>query len=271
MLGADMKAIDGDPGVGAHREGDKDELIRQLQEAIRARDEFVAIAAHELRNPMTPILMQVQILLRTAKNPQRCKADVLIPKLEVLEEAIQEFVRRSTVLLETSRIASENVRIDATHVNASDIVRRVAERASLTARMAKCSLRVDVQSDVEGYWDRVALEQITENLLSNALKFGAGKPVFVGLQADASTAHIIVRDNGIGISERDRERIFGRFERAVTQREHGGFGVGLWLTQRLTAAMGGNIAIHSEPGQGTSFTVTLPLRAIQPGDKSRDD
>ena len=95
--------------------------------------------------------------------------------------------------------------------------------------------------------------------MSNAIKFGAGKPVDVALRADGRAARLTIRDRGIGISEEDRARIFKRFERAVTRREHGGFGVGLWLANQLVAAMGGAVAVESAPGEGTNFTVTLPL------------
>jgi signal transduction histidine kinase len=102
-----------------------------------------------------------------------------------------------------------------------------------------------------------------ENLLSNAIKFGAGKPVGVALAADGGTARLTVRDQGIGISEEDQGRIFQRFERAVTRREHGGFGIGLWLVHQLVLTMGGAIAVVSALDAGTTFTVTLPLGGAQ--------
>src|SRR3712207_2035844 len=125
--------------------------------------------------------------------------------------------------------------------------------------MARSELRADLQEGVVGMWDRLALEQVAENLLSNAIKFGAGKPVGIALSSDGCTARLAVRDRGIGIPEEARARIFQRFERAVTRREHGGFGVGLWLANRLVVAMGGVVAVESAPGEGTTFTVTLPL------------
>ena len=243
----------------AHGEADKDRLIAELREAVRARDEFVAIAAHELRNPMTPILMQVHNLVTAAANPRRCRPEILAPRLELLEHAVRDFVRRSTTLLDVSRVAAGNLRIELAAVDLSSVVRGVVDRAGVAARMARSDLQADLQEGVVGLWDRLALEQVAENLLSNALKFGAGKPVDVALRADGRAARLAVRDRGIGISEDDRARIFRRFERAVARREHGGFGVGLWLAGRLVAAMGGAIAIEGAPGEGTTFTVTLPL------------
>ena len=254
---------DGGGQDGGRGEADKDRLIGELREAVRARDEFVAIAAHELRNPMTPILMQVHTLTAAARNPRRCRPEVLGPRLELLEHAVREFVRRSTALLDVSRVAAGNVRIELSEVDFSHVVRGVVDRAGVAARMARSSVEADLQEGVIGTWDRLALEQVAENLLSNALKFGAGKPVAVTLSADALAARLAIRDRGIGISEEDRARIFGRFERAVTRREHGGFGIGLWLANQLVTAMGGTIAVEGAPGEGTTFTVILPLAGAE--------
>jgi signal transduction histidine kinase len=246
-------------GENGRSEADKDRLIEELREAVRTRDEFVAIAAHELRNPMTPILMQVHNLAGAARDPRRCRPELLAPRLELLEHAVRDFVRRATTLLDVSRIAAGNVRVEPTEVDLSHVVRGVVDGAAVAARMAHCPLELNLQEGVVGMWDRLAVEQVAENLLSNAIKFGAGKPVGVVLRSDGQTARLVVRDRGIGISEKDRARIFGRFEQAVGQREHGGFGVGLWLVSQLIAAMGGGIAIESMPGEGSTFTVTLPL------------
>ncbi|MBV8702893.1 MAG: HAMP domain-containing histidine kinase [Acetobacteraceae bacterium] len=248
----------GDQGGGGG-EADRDRLVAALREAVRARDEFVAIAAHELRNPMTPILLQVGALLAAARSPRQCRPEVLVPRLEALELAVQEFVRRATTLLDVSRVAAGNVRIERAAVDLSGVVRGVVERAGIAARKARSRLEADLQEGVVGSVDRLALEQVAENLLSNAIKFGAGRPVRVALRADGRTARLVVRDQGVGISEEDRARVFQRFERAVARREHGGFGVGLWLANQLVVAMGGAIGVESEPGAGTTFTVSLPL------------
>src|ERR1700709_2488036 len=182
-------------------EVDKDRLIEELREAVRARDEFVAIAAHELRNPMTPILMQGGLLLAAARSPDRCRPDVITPRLEQLEMAVTEFVRRSTTLLDVSRIAAGNVRIEVAEVNFSPLIRGVVSRTAVAARRARCRLDEELQESVVGMWDPLALEQVAENLLTNATKFGAGHPIAVVLQSDPQTAKLIIRDEGIGISE----------------------------------------------------------------------
>src|SRR3954471_14711014 len=135
--------------TGSGRDGDgsqanKDRLIEELRAAVQARDEFVAIAAHELRNPMTPILMQVSGLAAAARDPRRCRPELLAPRLEAVEFAVREFVRRSTALLDVSRIAAGNVRIELTEVDLTGADRGVVERAGVAARMARSPLQADL-------------------------------------------------------------------------------------------------------------------------------
>lgn len=208
---------------------------------------------------MTPILLQIGSLLAATRDPRRCRPELLTPRMENLELAVREFVRRSTKLLDISRIAAGNHRVEIADVELSQIVGRVVARSGAAARMARSSLLADLQEDVVGRCDALALEQVADNLLSNALKFGAGRPVQVSLRSDGQTASLTVRDKGMGIADEDRARIFQRFEQAVTRRDHGGFGVGLWLVNQLTQAMNGSIEIESVPGEGTAFTVILPV------------
>jgi signal transduction histidine kinase len=118
--------------------------------------------------------------------------------------------------------------------------------------------------EVLGHWDRTALEQIAGNLLSNAIKYGAGRPVEVVVKAEPEVATLIVRDHGMGIAEADCERIFQRFERAVSPAERSGFGVGLWIARQLAVAHGGDIAVESLPGVGSIFTARLPRGIHEP-------
>jgi K+-sensing histidine kinase KdpD len=119
-----------------------------------------------------------------------------------------------------------------------------------------------VQQGVVASANRLALGQILDNLLLNAIKYGAGHPIEVGLEADAETFWLIVRDHGIGMSSEAQARIFQRFERAVATGTQGGFGAGLWVVGQLVDAMGGHIAVDSEPGRGSTFAVTLPRASV---------
>jgi signal transduction histidine kinase len=125
-----------------------------------------------------------------------------------------------------------------------------------------------VPKGVFGTWDRLAVEQILDNLISNALKFGAGKPIDISLATDGSGVRLTIRDHGDGISPGDQARTFGRFEQEVGKRQHGGFGIGLWLAHRLVGAMGGEITIESPADGGTAFLVRLPWHMA--GAKQKD-
>jgi signal transduction histidine kinase len=137
----------------------------------------------------------------------------------------------------------------------SEIIDRFCEQASATG----CDIRYD-SVVVTGLWDRLRLDQVFTNLLSNALKYGRGKPVHVRVEAEGDRARLTVRDRGIGISLDDQARIFGRFERAVSERNFGGLGLGLWIAKQIIDRHGGTIAVDSEPGEGSTFIVELPCQ-----------
>ena len=124
---------------------------------------------------------------------------------------------------------------------------------------------------VVGHWDRERVEQAIENLVENAVKYGQGKPVEIDLRTDHGEVVLQVIDHGVGIDEDHQKRIFERFERAVSTRDFGGLGLGLWIARRVVEASGGRIAVRSAPGQGAEFTVRLPIRPGGPGDTGGRD
>jgi signal transduction histidine kinase len=231
----------------------------ELTMAITARDQFLSVAAHELRNPITPIFGHVQLLLKVARSADDAKLERIISGLEQLDQLTERYVRRATMLLDLSRITAGKLELDPVPIDLSSLVRDVIQSLTPAAHHAGSPLGVNVADRVRGMWDRLAVEQITDNLLSNAIKYGAGQPIKITLTSDGTTASLHVQDNGIGISEADQARIFGRFERAVTRRAHGGFGIGLWVVRQLVDALGGEIVVMSKPGSGSTFTVTLPI------------
>ncbi len=239
-----------------------DRLRRENQElraAVQARDDFIAIAAHELRNPMTPLIAQVEILRNLARQHGSAIPERLSNGLERLDRIASQYMKRATTLLDISRLTSGRFGLEPARLDASGLVREAAEAIAPYAARAGCALSLAIEDNLVGVGDRLALEQITDNLLSNAIKYGAGKPIHLALARDAAGLHLSVRDHGIGISEEDKARIFARFERAVAREHTGGFGVGLWVVGQLVAIMGGAIAISSQPGEGSTFTVRLPF------------
>ena len=249
-------------------QNEPEDLIETLIAAVRVRDELISITAHELRTPMTPILLQVERLLATTRRgTRRDQFAAMIQELDLLRRLIQNYIRRATTLLDVSRTTSGKLQLDLALVDFSGVVRQIIDELSTGARLAACDIATSIEDGVVGLWDQLGIEEIVENLLSNAIKYGAGRPIDIALSCDGVAAWLEVTDRGIGISEEDQARVFGRFERAVAQRHQGGFGIGLWLVQQLVKAMGGKISIKSRTGEGSVFTVMLPLKPSVPDEE----
>lgn len=259
-------------GEPADRRDDAHDALSQLRrrnaelaEAVSARDRFIAVAAHELRNPMTSLYLRVQQLAKTVESPDAYDHQRVARELARLDRLMERYVKRATMLLDVSRIAAgKGVALQPAAVDFSALLREAIEDLRPAAKHAGSPLELRVADEVRGRWDRLALAQIIENILSNAIKFGAGKPIEIALAANAGTAAFRVTDHGVGISRLDRTRIFERFERARGAQQHGGFGVGLWLVRELVDAMGGHIDIVSAPDAGSTFTIILPLAPTVP-------
>jgi signal transduction histidine kinase len=237
----------------------------ELAEAVNARDQFIAVAAHELRNPMAALYLRVQQLTRIVASPAGVDSQRVARELARLDRVMEHYVKRATMLLDVSRIAAgKGITLQPEAVDFSALLRDTVEEQRPAVTHAGSSLKLDIAEGVRGEWDRVALTQIIENIVTNAIKFGAGKPIEISLAGDAETASFRVRDHGIGISKLDQKRIFERFERTRGARPHGGFGIGLWLVRELVDTMGGDIDIASTPGAGSTFTITLPLAPTVP-------
>src|SRR5690242_1550706 len=192
------------------REAALEARIVELEGELEARDDFLAIAAHELRNPMTPIGAQVELL--RSKLPEKAGGELtgLIQGLKRLEHLVDAYLRRATVLLEVSRISTGNLRLDVAEVSLSALVHRVVANMIPLAERAGCRVGLRVQEGILARCDTMAMEQVLENLLSNAVRYGPGKPVEVAFAREGDVARLSVRDEGIGIPERDQAKIFER-------------------------------------------------------------
>lgn len=243
-------------------DADKERLIEELRAAVAARDEFIAVAAHELRNPMTPIVGQVQLLLSRARREQ--VSESLIRGLEMLETAVDHYVRRATTLLEITRLNADKIQLQPTRFDLSELVRECVRKYEQMAARAGTQLNCAADRPVLGTWDRLATEQVLDNLVSNAIRYGDGKPINIELTADADRVVLRVIDRGIGIAAADHHKIFERFEQASSAPRSGGFGIGLWLSHKLVLAQGGTLQVESELGHGATFIVSLPRHIEHP-------
>ncbi|MBN1205707.1 MAG: PAS domain S-box protein [Myxococcaceae bacterium] len=239
---------------------DNARLYRDAQTAIQLRDEFLSVASHELKTPLTPLHLKLQGLRREAESAERVPRERVLHSLEGAEVQVRRLRDLIDDLLDVSRLSQGRLSMTLEQVDLDDVVRRVVSELSPQAVKAGCALTVDADGPVPGHWDRLRLEQLVTNLLTNALKYGAGKPVALHLERAGPLARLTVRDEGIGIEAEHLGRIFGKFERAVSERHYGGLGLGLYITRQIVEAFGGRIGVESQPGQGALFTVELPLQ-----------
>jgi signal transduction histidine kinase len=231
------------------------ERVHELEQALIARDRFISVAAHELRNPIAPLVLQAQLLERLARQ-EGCLR--LAEGLVRLDQLIDRCVDRANVMLEVSRIAGDRLKLEPVECDLSELLDDTVQAFAPAAARAGCALVVARLDAARGRWDSAAVRQIFENLLSNAIKFGAGKPVEVALSVSPECVAIRVSDRGPGIAPEAVGRIFAPFSVLMARVSSGGFGVGLWVANQLATRMGGKIEVANHPGYATSFLVTLP-------------
>ncbi len=242
--------------------------IQELQRAVAARDEFIATVAHELRNPISPLMFQVRLSIDKAEQMDRSgepvSADWARAQLRRIEQRLHRLLETLDRLLDVSRLSSGRIDLELDEVDLVESVRDVLLSFEAELAVAKCEMKVTMPASVLGRWDRLRLDQICRNLVSNAIRFGAGRPIHVTVEADNDVATLRVRDYGIGISADKQEVIFERFERGPDATRSGGFGIGLWMVRTVCTAMGGSITVESAVGVGATFAVRLPRR-FKPG------
>lgn len=240
-------------------EGARAALVVELREALRSRDEFLSIASHELKTPLTSLELQVESLERAlARDSSKVGSPEKVGQnLAVIERQVVRMTELINYLLDVSVILSGRMKMQAERVELGTLVTDVVERLREPLATAKCEVRMDTKEQAFGLWDPVHLEAVIMNLLFNAMKFGRGNPISITVRNVLGRAELSVRDEGIGIAPSDHARIFERFERAVPE-QYGGMGVGLWIVRRTVEALGGSVRVESELGKGATFTVSLP-------------
>jgi signal transduction histidine kinase len=239
---------------------DNARLYRATQEAVEIRDEFLSIASHELKTPLTSVSLQLQRLERRARQ-QATSPEPDAQLLTLFGRQIERLNSLVTQLLDVSLIQAGRLRLDREAFDMTALVRDVITELEAEIAEAGCRVVVVEPGALVGRWDRFRIEQVVLNLLSNAIKYGAHKPITVRVERRGPDMALCVEDQGVGISLDDQRRLFERFERVESVRRHfRGLGLGLYISRQIVLAHGGSIRVESEPGHGACFIVRLPLQ-----------
>jgi PAS domain S-box-containing protein len=229
----------------------------RAEAAVRMRDEFLAIASHELRTPLSTLVLRLGLLERHAQAADMDQVKASVNRAKDQTDRMRRLVDR---LLDVSQLANGRLALELAPNDLGRLVKEVAERFSEDASQAKCELRLSVASGITTQLDKFRVDEAIGNVISNAIKYGAGKPVEVELKVDDGKATLVVEDRGIGIPVEDLLRIFGRFERTTISRNYGGLGLGLYIAKQVIEQHEGSIRAESRSGGGARIVIELPLK-----------
>jgi signal transduction histidine kinase len=233
-----------------------EKLIAQLQEDLRERDDLLAMAAHELRNPLHGLALQLR-LVRIAAEDGRDHADTLT-RLAKAELMLSRYADRLTLLLDLTRLNAQTLPVNPREVDLSAWLAALVDNLAPDAQFRNVAVRLLAPPTLLMRTDPALLEQVVANLMLNAFKHAACTQVTLTLRGDADTVEIGVDDNGRGIAPADQQRIFGKFSVGQATEPGTGTGLGLWIVRKLLDALGGTITLTSRPQAGSVFTLRLP-------------
>jgi two-component system sensor histidine kinase VicK len=229
-----------------------------LEAAIKTRDQFLMMAGHELKTPLTCLNLDIQVKEWDLKHkyPEAFSASQIKRGLKKQQDNILKITRIIDNILDESKIAEGHLHLQLERFNLCKVVKDVLESV-------KTDLEIEFHSSAKNItvkWDRFRIEQVIFNLLINAIKYSKKKPIQIELMKNDTLVMIIVRDQGVGIKHVDQKRIFERFGRGISENEVTGMGLGLYLSDKIVQMHGGKIELKSELGIGSEFTVFLPVK-----------
>jgi signal transduction histidine kinase len=237
-------------------------LLDELRGAVRARDEFLSIAGHELRTPITTLVLQIEGLenaLREKVPPELLQN--VSRRVDLTKRQVNRLAGLVATLIDVSRINARKVEVSREPADLMEVLRSAVDRLDDQATRAGSSLRLEDGGPISGDFDVSRVDQVVTNLLSNAIRYGRGRPIVVRASGDDGHARFSVEDAGIGIAPEHHARIFQQYARAAPATNYSGLGLGLWISRHLVEAMGGTVSFQSELGVGSVFTVDLPRLA----------
>jgi signal transduction histidine kinase len=233
-------------------------LHRRAHDAVRVRDEFIALAGHELRTPLTALLLAARDLQRRSPNASREDLERLTT---MLVKQVQRLDRLCGEMLDATQISGgQPPPLTRAPTDLAEMARDGAEVFAPVLCRQGSSLVVRADAPVVGQWDAAQIERVLSILLDNAAKFGAGRPVEIDVRREGEDATLSVSDHGPGIPPDRIQEIFAPFERAVSAAHYGGLGLGLFIARAIVDRHGGRLTVDNRPGQGATFTARLPLR-----------
>ena len=233
----------------------------ELEHAVRMRDDFMSIVSHEVRTPLNGLILETQLrkMHLARDNAAAFTLDKMHAMVERDERQIQSLIRLIEDMLDVSRIRTGKLSIRPGEFDLAHAVGQLLENFAAQISAAQSSVNFTALQPVVGQWDEFRIEQVISNLLTNALRYGAKKPIDVSVYIEGEQAVVDVRDQGIGISEENQQRIFQQFERVSAKHAVAGLGLGLFISEQIVAAHGGKITVQSALGEGAVFRVSLPL------------
>lgn len=234
----------------------------QAQEAIRSRDEFLSIATHELKTPLTTITLRIQSTLDSILNQSLASfsGEKLVSSLNVAHDQTKRLQSLIKDLLNFSLITTGKLDLQLKEEDLTSLIKSATDRFADHLVIAGCNLKLEPEEEIKGLWDQVRIDQAISNLLTNAIKYGEGKPIEIKVKKDGDKAKITFVDHGIGIDPSVQKSIFERFKRGTTDGKFQGLGVGLFIVKQIVEAHGGKIYVKSRLGVGSQFTIELPIR-----------
>lgn len=256
-------------GLRAQAEQHSERLVADLRAAVTARDEFLSVASHELRTPLSTLRLQATLLARWLAQASLGEHEAALRMhFGVIERQAKRLEKLTAELLDVTRMTSGRFELHRETMDLVTLTQEIVARYRGERIGESPDVALDSDPSAIGEWDPFRLDQVISNLLVNAIRYGAGKPILVTVRCVGAVARVVVEDQGIGIAEDQKERIFGQFERAVSSQHYGGLGLGLWIVKQVVEAHRGTVTVDSTLGQGSTFTVTLPLAASRLGEQA---